>query len=279
MSRNEDQILEEVLRALESSELSELAPDLPPEDLELWREYTELTGLLPLALDPVVPRPECRAEILSLLGSEEAPVRAEAASAAPLPFPTPVPATRTHRVLLALAATLAIAVLGLGTFTTWLYRDHLRQSDLIAEIQDRIDQSRSREDVLLASQVKYKRLRTLVSTRRTRVCRLRPIGESPSQPVARGLVYFDAERQDYFLSALDLAPCEQGYAYRLWFIVNGRPVGGVTFHVKAGVPTALGSGGLPPGFTAIMVTYQRETAEGPDEGVQILYGDQAEEML
>ena len=286
MSHDEDRILEEVLRGVESPEASESAPDLPEEDLELWREYSELSGLLPFALEPIVPRLECRAEILARIASREraaarerVAVGIETAPDVPLPFPTSAPAMHTRRALLALAAVLTIAVLGLGSFTTWLYRDHQRQADQIAEIEFRMEQSRSREELLVASQVDYKRLRTLVTARHTRVCRLLPIGDQPAQPVARGLVYFDTERQDYFLSAMDLKPCEQGFAYRLWFIVDGRPVAGKTFHVKAGVPTALGSGGMPTGFTAMMVTYQRETAEGPDEGERILYGDQAEDML
>ncbi len=285
MSHDEDRLLEEVLRGVEGPEPSESSPDLPEEDIELWREYTELSGLLPFALEPIVPRVECRAEILDRIASQEGaaaregvPVGSETALDVPLPFPTPAPAMHTRWALLALAAALMIAVLGLGSATTWLYRDHQRQADLIAEIQFQIEQSRSREELLVASQADYKRLRTLVTARRTRVCRLRPIGDQPAQPVARGLVYFDTERRDYFLSAMDLEPCEQGFAYRLWFIVDGRPVAGKTFHVKAGVPTALGSGGMPTGFTAMMVTYQRESAEGP-EGERILYGDQAEDML
>lgn len=271
MSHDEDRILEEVLRRMEGPEPSESSPDLADGDLELWREYTELSGLLPFALEPIVPRLECRTEILDRISSQE--------KAVPLPFPAPAPATQTSRALLALAAVLVTAVLGLGSFTTWLYRDHQRQADLIAQIQFQMDKSRSREEVLVASQADYKRLRTLVTARRTRVCRLSPIGDQPAQPVASGLVYFDTEGQDYFLSARDLKPCEEGFAYRLWFIVDGQPVAGKTFHVKAGVPTALGSGGMPRGFTAMMVVYQRENAESPDEGERILYGDQAEDML
>ena len=100
----------------------------------------------------------------------------------------------------------------------------------------------------------------------------------PAQPVARAAVYFDHEQQQYFLHAKDLAPCSEGFAYRLWFLVDGKAVAGRSFNVSAGVPVALGSLGLPGGATAMMVTYQANGTEQPD-GEWILYGDESEDML
>ena len=92
------------------------------------------------------------------------------------------------------------------------------------------------------------------------------------------MVYFDPERQEYFLTARDLSPCTEGYAYRLWFMVDGEAVVGSRFNVKAGVPVVLGAGGMPAGTTAMWVTYQADSVEEPS-GESVLFGDQSEEML
>ena len=96
--------------------------------------------------------------------------------------------------------------------------------------------------------------------------------------MARAAVYFDPTEREYFLAARDLSPCSEGYAYRLWFLVDDEAILGESFNVQAGVPVGVGSRGMPAGTTAMMVTYQRVGTSEPS-GERILFGDESEEML
>ncbi|MEE2777710.1 MAG: hypothetical protein VYE73_13225 [Acidobacteriota bacterium] len=66
MSDREDVILERLLQLLENPELEDPGLDLSDEERELWREYSELAGLLPHALDPVQPSAGTRAVPMTL---------------------------------------------------------------------------------------------------------------------------------------------------------------------------------------------------------------------
>lgn len=265
MSHDEDRILEELLRGLEDPDRLEPPLDFGDQEARLWREYVELSALLPFALEPVDPSPACRTDVLSQIAST-------------LPFARKSTAVPAPRWLQALAAALVVFVLGLSSFSAWLYRDNQRQGVVLNETRRALEESRQREEFQIASQGDIARLRSLVTAAGTRVCRLKPTGQQPVQSVARGMVYFDPERQEYFLTARDLSPCTEGYAYRLWFMVNGEAVFGSRFNVKAGVPVVVGAGGMPAGATAMWVTYQRDAVEEPS-GESVLFGDQSEEML
>ena len=272
MSQDEDRILEQVLAELESGEQTQPPPDIP---LGLWREYQELAALLPYALDPVAPRVECKAEMLARVSLQQS---VRTSSAEPLRFLAPTTAMRSTRALQLVAAVLALIAFGLGAFSVQLYQKSQTQESAIQALRLNLQDSEYGREGRLASLDDRARLGTLVMTAGTRVCPLMPPGERPAQPVARAKVFFDTDRQEYFFTARDLEPCAEGYAYRLWFIVDGKPVAGKTFHVKAGALVALGADGMPAGSTAMMVTYQKlETVE--PSGERVLYGDESEEML
>jgi hypothetical protein len=284
MSHEEDWLIERVLSRLDDSEpLDDREPldegtrqvdeeSLSPDDERGLREYSELSALLPFALDPVTPSAECRASILRRIRGDS---RLEPAP--PLSFPPPRQPGSTWRTLQLLAATLSVAVLGLGAFSAWLYTDNRRQTDRIEEIRLAMEESRQREARLQATLAEAERLSRLVMRSNARVCRLSPTGES-SQRFARAAVYFDTEEREYYLTARDLSPCSEGYAYRLWFLVDGKAIQGQSFNVRAGVPVGVGSRGMPEGTTAMMVTYQRVDTSEPS-GERILFGDESEEML
>ena len=85
MSQDEDRILEQVLGRLEG-EVSD-SPKLTGDELEVQRQYEELSGLLPFALDPVEPGAEVKRALMQRLGAAGA-----SASPEPLAFPAPPPA-------------------------------------------------------------------------------------------------------------------------------------------------------------------------------------------
>ena len=283
MSHEEDRALERLLEELDTPEAVDDDVVLESGDDRLLREYRELLALLPFALDPVTPTAECREGLLAKIAAaarSDAPapeIVPAPTPTDPLPFPAPA-RQRASRALQLIAATLASAVVGLGLFSGWLYSQYRDQGERIEAIQVTMLEGRAREGDLQASLGEIERLRALVTRTSGRVCKLRPYGDSPAQPVARAAVYFDMEAQEYFLAASDLTPCTDGYSYRLWFMVNDRAVPGRSFNVSAGKPVALGSAGMPAGTTAMMVTYQRLDSVEPD-GERILYGDESHEML
>ena len=278
MNRDEDRLIERLLSRLDDPEpLDDLEAQvaeesLSPEAERQLREYTELAALLPFALDPVTPSAECRASILREVRGDS-----QLEPAPPLSFPPPRSTTSISRPLQLLAAALSVVVLGLGAVSAWLYVDNGRQTDRIDEIRVVMEKGRQREATLQATLAELEGLRKLFTHSNARVCRLWPTGDS-SQRVARAAVYFEPAEREYFLAARDLTPCSEGYAYRLWFLVDDKAIAGESFNVKAGVPVALGSQGMPAGTTAMMVTYQRVDTSEP-HGEPILFGDESEEML
>lgn len=278
-SEREDLIIEDVVRRMETfgegeSELTRLTPG----DRRLAREYQELAGLIPFAVEPVAPSAEARAGLFARIGIAE-PRSEPVASAATLPFPTASAQAASSRPLMALAAALAVLAVGLAAVSAVLYQGQQEQATAIASLTLAVEESQARADLAMAERVAAAHLATLVNAPRTpRVCHLAPPAGTTSQAVARGMVYFDPDQQQYFLVARHLEPCSEGQAYKLWFMVDDRPVLGKSFHVKAGTPVALGSDDLPPGATAMWITLQGIDDQLP-EGEPILWGDQSEEML
>ncbi len=277
-SEREELIVEDVIRRMEQFGEDGLIR-LTVEDRRLAREYEELAGLIPYAIEPVAPRPEVKAALFARLGLEvPTPIQGTVAPR-PIRFPDVATGRRPERPVLLLAAALAVLALGLAGFSAVLYQGQQEQARAIADLRLEVEESRARAESLLAERSSATQLATLVNAPSPpRVCHLAPPAGARGQAVARGMVYFDPERQQYFLVARDLAPCSEGQAYKLWFLVDDRPVLGKSFHVKAGTPVALGSDDLPAGATAMWITLQGIDDTLPD-GDPILWGDQSEEML
>ena len=49
------------------------------------------------------------------------------------------------------------------------------------------------------------------------------LGQKPS-PNSKAFIYFDKNKQEVYLSALDLPAAPKGKQYQLWAIVDGKPV-------------------------------------------------------
>jgi len=270
---DEDRVLGRVLGQLDAPDA---APDLEPLSLEevgLWREYSELAGLIPYAVDPVIPPPEIRARVLAAVEP-----RPEAAPG-PLVFRQPTATTYGRRSLALLAAALGFVAIGLGIVSGSLYRRQQLQSARLEELSLEIARSRAEPSARAVSYEDVQRLRTLVTASGGRRCRLAPPRDDPAQPRARGTLIFDSERSEYFLAARDLEPCKEGQVYRLWFMVDGEPIAGQAFHVKAGTPVTLGAEGMPAEANGILVTLQRDDGSREPSGERVLWGDESEDML
>ena len=161
MSYEEDQMIERALARLEGREATDevSAEGLSAAAEECLREYTELSALLPFALDPVTPTDECRSSILREIGGELEHEQAPA----PLSFPPPSTPAATSRPLRLLAAALTAAVLGLATFSGWLYQDNQRQTELIEEVRVALQEGQQRETTLQTTLAEVERLSALVT--------------------------------------------------------------------------------------------------------------------
>jgi hypothetical protein len=301
----EERLLERVLQRLDHPRLEDPGLDLQGEERRVWRELTELAGLLPFALDPVAPRPSLRDEVLSAARRERSggePRREPVAVVRPRPASWP-------RAARAVAAALAAILVALGGVGGWLVGERSVQRDTIAALEGKLAQAAVVQRELDAARAELARMSAVFTSAGMRACPLRPWGEHPVQPVARAAIYFDAEHEQWFLTARDLEPCRQGSSYVLWFMVDGKPVPGGSFRAQEGVPVmlaaqppplgaAVGPGAgevegsvdttvagshLGPGFperlSGAFLTLERDPRVEKPTGPPILYGDGAEEML
>lgn len=282
MKEREDEILERVLEWVEGGGFAPPPDDLQPEERAIWREYAELAGLLAQGLDPVAPRVAARARLSEAVagiadGGGADPFAATPGSA-PLPFRAG-PERSRPRGLRLLAAALAVVALGLAALAGWAIRDSRQQEARVAQLDQALADARQQAAGLEDAVHELTRVRRVLTAAGLRTCPLRPHGESPAQPVARGAVYFDQQGRRWVLTARDLEPCDKGSQYALWFIVDGRPVVGRTFHVQAGRPVTLAAEDMPVGATAIMLTLERDPQATEPKGPAILYGEESEKMF
>ncbi|HVR30317.1 MAG TPA: anti-sigma factor [Thermoanaerobaculia bacterium] len=278
MSDREDDILERVLQRVDHPGLEDPGLDLKGDERRLWREYTELSGLLPYALEPVAPRAGRRDELLASARRERFPQDSQRESVRPGASPAPLRHNR-RRLSVAMAAALAALSLGLALASGWLARDRALQQRTITALERQLHEIAGTQAELRDTRAELARLRGVFTSAGMRVCPLRPWGERPAQPVARAAVYFDGDRQQWFLAARDLEPCRQGSYYVLWFVVDGKPVAGGSFRPEKGVPVALAAERMPGEMSGAFLTLEPDPAVGAPTGPPILYGEQSEEML
>ena len=277
-SRREDDLLERVLQRVDHPGLEDPGLDLRGDERRVWREYSELAGLLPYGLEPVEPRPPLRGEVLAGVRRERSAQEESRDAARPWPLQAPVRRGST-RGARALAAALAAIVLSLTLSGGWLARDRARQRETIADLERRLQATVLDEQELHDARAELGRLRGVFTSAGMRVCPLRPWGERPAQPVARAAVYYDAERQQWFLAARDLEPCRQGSYYVLWFMVEGKPVPGGSFRPEKGVPVALTAEHMPGDMSGAFLTLEPDPEVAEPTGPPILYGEESREML
>jgi anti-sigma-K factor RskA len=278
VSEREDAVLERVLLQVDHPGLEDPGLDLRGDERRLWREYGELSGLLPYALDPMPPPRDLLAGVLASVRSEGAALDAAGAprSAALAAAPIRRRSSAGPRVLAAAAVAL---LMGVGLAAGWLAGERARLRQNVAGLELRLQESALREQELHDAEAELSRLRGVFTAAGMRVCPLRPYGQHPAQPVARAVVYFDGGRHQWFLAARDLEPCRQGSHYVLWFMVDGKPVEGGSFRAEKGVPVALAAEETPGSMNGAFLTLEPDAGGVAPTGPPILYGEDPEEML
>jgi hypothetical protein len=272
------------------------------------RLYTEVLGLVPYELAPVVPAAGVKASLMSRLtpdlssdGDETrpAPVAPVAAAepvraAAPAPAVPPLRASqemrlpsrmaagaasrpvRPRRWPLALAAMLALAMLGLSL---WLYSQVGARNATIASLRSELSRERSRSEGAIA---KVRQLETdsldlnekfsLVTSPAVLVSPMRPVGrpgQPPVQPDARGVLFVAADHQHWYMTLRGLQPVP-GRAYKLWFVADTGTVSAGSFSAQPGAPMELSSEHMPAGTKGVMVTLESDARATAPSGPEIL---------
>jgi hypothetical protein len=294
-----------ILAALEALEGSLDAPGGPARSDEtsemLARLYTEVLGLVPYELDPVVPAPEVKARLMSTIASQisgdetrPAPAVAEPARAAALPAPAPLRASqemraprmapvaasrpvRARRWPLALAAMFALAMLGLSL---WLYSQVGSQNATIAALRSELSRERSRSEGAIA---KVRQLETdsldlnqkfsLVTSQAVLVSPMRPVGrpgQPALQPDARGILFVASDHQHWYMTLRNLQPVPASQRYKLWFVADAGTVDAGSFSAQPGAPIELSSEHMPAGTKGVLVTLENDPRVTAPSGPEIL---------
>jgi hypothetical protein len=291
-----------ILAALEALEAGIDAPQgaarLDEASETLSRLYTEVLGLLPYELDPVVPPAGAKERLMAAVLGEARPAAASTAAepavaeparvAPPVPprepltarrAAPPAPAARPARASrwpLALAAVLALALLGLSF---WLYSQVGAQRSTIAGLRHQLSIERARSEGAVA---KVRQLEnegfdmrqkfTLVTSRAVLVSPMRPAarpGQPPLQPDAHGMLFVAADHQHWYMSLQGLQPAPEGQVYKLWFVAD-HPVSSGSFTARPGEPMDLSSKEMPAGTKGAIVTLERDPSAPAPTGPTIL---------
>ena len=289
MSGKENEELEEALGALEQLDPQE-GPQDESADAGLEREYRELAGLLAYEVEPANLSPELRARVLSAAtaGAEsvalEAPQPAYAARNV-VAFSRPEAETAGSSAWQQMAVAAGVVLsLSLAALSGYLFSQVRSQQATLEDLQAQLAAQPAVDFAELQTVKrqleKMENNYRLVTNPAAEVCPLRPRGDAPEQPNARGMLWVDRTQNRWVLSASNLEVCELGRQYQVWFVAADGTIKGDMFGVKG--PEQLiqiEADELPPGTTAVMITL--EPAEGVAEptGPVILYGDEPMESL
>jgi hypothetical protein len=303
---SEDQTILAALEALERSNDPAGGASRPDEISEfdtLARLYTEVLGLMPFELAPVEPSPEARTRLMSLIQGDEtqpAPELARAAQAQSTPaavpaavtaaaaapsrpsqetrVPRPVQSTAARRAPsrwpLALAAALAFLMLGLSA---WLYLQLGEQRQTIAQLEEQLMAERARvaeveaeSRRIQAASLDMREKFELVTSHAVEVSPMRPVGEPPLQPTARGILFVKSDHQHWYMALDGLQPAAPGQAYKLWFLADQGPVSAGSFTAQPGAPVDLSSEHMPAGTKGVLVTLEEDPQATVPTGPEIL---------
>jgi hypothetical protein len=294
-------ILEALEKGLESPAGSTRSDERPDESATLARLYTEVLGLLPYELEPVAPSAGAKARLMTLVNGDETQ---PAATLVPIPAVTPLrtplptaqrPSTqefavprrssaagaasrpaRPSRWPLALAAAVALALLGLSF---WLYSQIGEQRATIAGLQQELSRERSRADgavaqarQLEATGLDMREKFSLVTSPAVLVSPMRPMGQPPLQPGARGVLFVASDHQHWYMALQGLQPVQAGKTYKLWFVATAGTVDAGSFSAQPGAPVELSSQHMPAGTKGVLVTLENDPRATAPTGPEILRG-------
>ena len=287
MSEYEEKLAAE---ALEASDLSGLSPS-PEGDPQMAREFLEVSGLLGLQVEESAPRAELRSLILNRIRDEKGAGRLAAESAIPenvVAMPTreimaPPPAGPQWSAWAAAAG--LIMALGFATWSGFLFARLQTQGEMVADLTGEVQNLQQiihlSEGTLAGNEQGLVHRVDLATSLNAEICALKPAGDSPSQPQARGLLWADRDSRSWVFSASQLERCPLGREYRIWFIGEDGSTSGGAFRVKdPDQRIEIQADELPPGTRAIKVTLEFPGKVGDQPGGElILYGDDARQIL
>lgn len=275
---------DEALLALLDGRAGVPDPLLSDEGMTIDRATLEVCGLLARSLEPAPVDAKARGDLFARLGLEpsstgstgdEGPVVPAGANVTP--FPTPPPASpATNYVPLALAATVLLA-LGLALWGGFMWSEVRQSRTVIASLTEELD--RMAAETAEFQQVRYEnqQLRSHLATAVEPHARLCPLNAvAADQPRAKGAVFLSPDNGRWVLAASNLAKCDLGRRYRLWFVdERGEYSGGEMLeHVNGEAEIELAAGDLPEGAQAILLTLEFPDEFGPEPaGERVLYGD------
>lgn len=282
---DDDREIHSILEVLEGAPAGDAPRDEETETLV--RLYSEVLGLLPWELEPVAPSPEVKHRLLRAIGhGSPAAVPARPAELLPNPDPRPPrPPTGPVAVLrrparrwpLALAATVALLPLGLSA---WLFLGLRGQGETISRLTGELSSARRQAEKADAVQAQLDRTYAklmeardqldLVTSPAVEVGAMRPAGEEPHQPKARGVFFVAADHQHWYLCLEGLEPAVQGKAYVLWFVAGGNPVASGAFTASQKAPIELGDVRMPAGTNQVIVTLEDDPKTQKPAGPAIL---------
>lgn len=204
-----------------------------------------------------------------------------------LPFRSPVsekPSKRSSWVPVALAATVLMAV-GLGAWGGFLVSELRQSRSLVAGLEselDRLEQEGPRVGDYQQVLFENRQLRQqigMATKPKTKVCALSAM--APDQPEARGTVFLRPDEGRWMIATNNLAKCELGRRYRLWFLgKNGHVMGGqVLDQITGAQQIEIASGDLPEETAAVLITLEFPDKFGDHPGGEkVLYGDRSVEI-
>lgn len=286
----EDQIILGVLRALEPKD----DPVGEGVDDPLGRVYIELAGLIPCAVEPVIPDPAVKERLMAAITGG---VVREAGRPLPADPPRltehprfrqrasrrgPVAANDNRRLRTFLAAAAVVLMVGAGG---WFYLQLERQRTTVATLQDEL-QATSR-DLATAHQrieevsgdtsevLAALRGMTLLTAASIEVCPLHPPGESSPQPDARGNLLVAMESGQWSLRVNGLEAAASGQVYVLWFFDQERPFKKVNLGT-GGRLVEVNARGVPALMTSVSITLEESPETEAPTGPPLLYGHRRE---
>ncbi len=259
--------------ALES--LESLDPSGQPDralDAEA-REYLEIMGLLPYALEEEAVRPSLKDEILAQVGgvavtpSQEMEERSVAQNQpaegrtldASNRFQSayePAPVSKGGPLTWALAAMLGVCLLGL----TFLFGRVQEQTALIAELQHESEHHGASANLAPGTPMhdQFEMIRTIAP----QVYPLQPSLNQPAPVNARGMIYVCPNHQRWYLSVKGLPPSPEGQEYRFWFMTEDGAVSAGPLNVESEAPIVLEASSMPEGTEGFTLTLEPKEGSG-----------------
>jgi len=235
---------------------------------EIERLDAEICGLLPCALDPVQPSPECREQLLRRL-------QASVIAAAPAPEQS---AAGVSRWLLPLAAGLTVLALGFAASTVSTLRGQRGELAALRAQVEALTRVAAGSADLEADLAAARDTLELVSGRGVGLCALRPTSaaQSGDEAAPYGLLFVAADHQHWYVRVQGLEKAPDRY-YRVWFeTADGRLVGAGNL---LGEELELSSPTMPEGTRAVHVSLETEPAPAAPSDRILLFGNDMIQVL